>query len=65
VKNVRFIVTNMVELHTDAAYDHYGNRGQSDNFIKNLKNAMVATGYRVQRSWPTTAGCYFTPLPAS
>lgn len=41
-ENVRFIVTNIDDLEPEAAYDHYTERGQSENFIKDLKNAMFA-----------------------
>lgn len=41
-ENVRFIVTNIVDLEPEAAYDYYTERGQSENFIKDLKNAMFA-----------------------
>jgi hypothetical protein len=41
-ENLRFIVTNIVEMDPEAAYDHYTERGQSENFIKDLKNAMFA-----------------------
>lgn len=41
-ENIRFIVTNVDELDPEAAYDHYTARGQSENFIKDLKNAMFA-----------------------
>lgn len=41
-ENVRFIVTNMDDLEAEAAYDCYAERGQSENFIKDLKNAMFA-----------------------
>jgi hypothetical protein len=41
-ENLRFIVTNIDELDPEAAYDHYTKRGQSENFIKDLKNAMFA-----------------------
>lgn len=41
-ENVRFIVTNIDDLDPEAAYDYYTERGQSENFIKDLKNAMFA-----------------------
>ena len=41
-ENVRFIVTNIADLDPEAAYDYYTERGQSENFIKDLKNAMFA-----------------------
>ena len=41
-ENVRFIVTNIQELEPEEAYDCYTERGQSENFIKDLKNAMFA-----------------------
>jgi hypothetical protein len=41
-ENVRFIVTNIDDLEPEAAYDYYTDRGQSENFIKDLKNAMFA-----------------------
>jgi hypothetical protein len=41
-ENVRFIVTNIDNLEPEATYDYYTERGQSENFIKDLKNAMFA-----------------------
>lgn len=41
-ENVRFIVTNIEDLDPEATYDLYTARGQSENFIKDLKNAMFA-----------------------
>lgn len=41
-ENLRFIVTNIEELDPEAGYDYYTERGQSENFIKDLKNAMFA-----------------------
>lgn len=41
-QNLRFIVTNIVEMDPEATYDYYTERGQSENFIKDLKNAMFA-----------------------
>ena len=41
-ENLRFIVTNIEDLDPEATYDHYTERGQSENFIKDLKNAMFA-----------------------
>lgn len=41
-ENLRFVVTNIEDLDPEAAYDHYTERGQSENFIKDLKNAMFA-----------------------
>lgn len=41
-ENVRFIVTNIDDLEPEATYDYYTERGQSENFIKDLKNAMFA-----------------------
>lgn len=41
-ENVRFIITNIGDLEPEAAYDYYTERGQSENFIKDLKNAMFA-----------------------
>jgi hypothetical protein len=37
-ENLRFIVTNIADLDPEAAYDYYTERGQSENFIKDLKN---------------------------
>ena len=39
---LRFILTNIEDLDPEATYDHYTERGQSENFIKDLKNAMFA-----------------------
>lgn len=41
-ENVRFIITNIDDLEPEVAYDYYTERGQSENFIKDLKNAMFA-----------------------
>lgn len=41
-ENLRFIVTNIDDLDPEATYDYYTERGQSENFIKDLKNAMFA-----------------------
>ncbi len=41
-ENLRFIVTNIDELDGEAAYDYYTERGQSENFVKDLKNEMFA-----------------------
>jgi len=41
-ENLRFIVTNIDDLDPEACYDYYSERGQSENFIKDLKNAMFA-----------------------
>lgn len=41
-ENVRFVVTNIDDLEPEATYDYYTERGQSENFIKDLKNAMFA-----------------------
>lgn len=41
-ENVRFVVTNIDDLSPEATYDYYTERGQSENFIKDLKNAMFA-----------------------
>ncbi len=41
-ENLRFIVTNIADLDPESAYDYYTERGQSENFIKDLKNAMFA-----------------------
>lgn len=41
-ENLRFIVTNIDDLDPEGAYDHYTERGQSENYIKDLKNAMFA-----------------------
>jgi hypothetical protein len=39
-ENVRFVITNIDDLDPEATYDYYTERGQSENFIKDLKNAM-------------------------
>jgi len=38
--NVRCVVTNIDELDAEKGYDYYTERGQSENYIKDLKNAM-------------------------
>jgi hypothetical protein len=40
--NRRFVVTNRHDLNAEALYDHYIQRGQSENYIKALKNALAA-----------------------
>lgn len=39
-ENPRFVVTNIAELEPEAAYDFYTERGQAENYIKDLKNAI-------------------------
>ena len=41
-ENLRFIVTNIADLPAEESYDYYTERGQAENFIKDLKNAMFA-----------------------
>lgn len=40
--NRRFVVTNRRDLEPQALYDHYIQRGQTENYIKALKNALAA-----------------------
>lgn len=40
--NRRFVVTNRTDLSPQLLYDHYTDRGQSENFIKALKNDLAA-----------------------
>lgn len=40
--NRRFVVTNRTDLSPEQLYDHYTDRGQSENFIKALKNDLAA-----------------------
>lgn len=40
--NRRFVVTNRRDLQPQALYDHYVQRGQTENYIKALKNALSA-----------------------
>ena len=40
--NRRFVVTNRRDLEAEALYDHYTQRGQMENYIKALKNALAA-----------------------
>lgn len=40
--NRRFVVTNRSDLSPQQLYDHYTDRGQSENFIKALKNDLAA-----------------------
>lgn len=39
-ENVRFVLTNIEDLTPEEVYDFYTGRGQSENHIKDLKNAM-------------------------
>jgi hypothetical protein len=39
-ENPRFVVTNIEELEPEAAYNLYTERGQAENYIKDLKNAI-------------------------
>ena len=39
-ENVRFVLTNIEDLTPEQVYDFYTGRGQSENHIKDLKNAM-------------------------
>jgi hypothetical protein len=41
-ENVRFITTDRDEQDPEQNYDFYADRGQSENWIKDLKNAMFA-----------------------
>jgi hypothetical protein len=41
-ENLRFIVTNIADVTPEEGYDYYTERGQAENFIKDLKNAMFA-----------------------
>ena len=41
-ENVRFVLTNIDDLTPEQVYDFYTGRGQSENYIKDLKNAMFA-----------------------
>jgi hypothetical protein len=41
-ENVRFIATNREERDAEKNYDFYAQRGQSENCIKDLKNAVYA-----------------------
>jgi hypothetical protein len=41
-ENIRFITTNREEQDPEANYEFYAGRGQSENFIKELKNAVFA-----------------------
>jgi hypothetical protein len=41
-ENLRFVVTNIADLTPEETYDYYTERGQAENFIKDLKNAMFA-----------------------
>ena len=38
--NRRFVVTNRDDLCSQSLYDHYTNRGQTENFIKAFKNHL-------------------------
>lgn len=40
-ENPRFVITNL-NAESEATYEFYGRRGQSENHIKDLKNAMFA-----------------------
>jgi hypothetical protein len=40
--NRRFVITNRTDLSPQQLYDHYTDRGQSENFIKALKNDLAA-----------------------
>jgi hypothetical protein len=41
-ENLRFIVTNIADVTPEEGYDYYTERGQAENFIKDLKNALFA-----------------------
>ena len=41
-ENIRFITTNRDDPGAESNYDFYIGRGQSENFIKDLKNAVLA-----------------------
>jgi hypothetical protein len=41
-ENIRFITTNREEQDPKANYEFYAGRGQSENFIKELKNSVFA-----------------------
>jgi hypothetical protein len=48
--NTRFVVTNRTPPPV-AVYDHYVDRGQAENYIKDLKNALAADRLSDHRFW--------------
>lgn len=49
--NRRFVVTNREDLSAQQLYDHYSDRGQTENFIKVLKNDLATDRLSCHRFW--------------
>ena len=49
--NRRFVVTNREDLGAQQLYDHYTDRGQSENYIKAFKNHLFMDRLSCHRFW--------------
>ncbi len=61
--NQRYVVTSLKNRTPRQIYTYCGRRGESENWIKNLKNALAADRLSCKDFLPTPSGCCSTWSP--